>query len=68
MPGELIRDVGLTTFIVGGFLLFAISWARYLDPLQENEKVRTLVDLLDIFNWGQADDSRCRSRPTWDGC
>lgn len=44
MSWELIRDVGLTIFIVGGFSLFAISSARYLDPPQTNEKVRALAD------------------------
>ncbi len=37
MPWELIRDVGLT-------ILFAISFARYLDLPQTNEKIRVLVD------------------------
>ncbi len=44
MSWELIRDVGLILFIGGGFLLFAISAGRYLDPPQANEKVRALVD------------------------
>ncbi len=45
MSWELIRDVGLTIFIVGGFfLLFAVTFARHLDPPQTSEKVRALVD------------------------
>ncbi len=44
MSWELIRDIGLITFIGGGFLLFAISTSRYLDPPQKNGKLRVLVD------------------------
>ncbi len=44
MSWELIRDIGLIMFIGGGFLLFAISASRYLDPPQKNEKIRVLVD------------------------
>jgi uncharacterized membrane protein len=44
MPWDLIRDVGLTIFIVGGLLRLAVSFARYLDPPQKDEKIRVLID------------------------
>jgi hypothetical protein len=44
MSWEPIRDIGFIMFVSGGFVLFAVTLGRYLDPPQPDERIRSISD------------------------